>query len=152
MKTKMSAKNFTLTALSLFMCIILILTFAACKKELTEDEYTKLWKDATYTEDIALGEGESSFLLEIKVGENTVTFTINTDEDMVGAALLENKVVSGDDGPYGLYVKYVNGIYADYDTDSAYWAFQKDGELIPTGVDTTEIENGAHYEMVYTKG
>ena len=49
--------------------------------------------------------------------------------------------------PYGLYVKFVNGIEADYDNDQTYWALYKSGEYMLTGVDTTVISDGEHYEL-----
>ncbi|MBQ2119193.1 MAG: DUF4430 domain-containing protein, partial [Clostridia bacterium] len=53
---------------------------------------------------------------------------------------------------YGLYVKKVNGITADYDTDKAYWAFYLNGEYASTGVDSTDIDENVKYSLVYTKG
>ena len=44
-----------------------------------------------------------------------------------------------------------NGIEADYDKDSSYWAFTKDGESLMTGVDGEKIEADARYELTYTK-
>ena len=72
-------------------------------------------------------------------------------KETVGEALEEHGLVSGEEGPYGLYIKKVNGITADYDIDQSYWSFNKNGEYMMTGADKTEIENGAHYELVYTK-
>ena len=53
--------------------------------------------------------------------------------------------VAGDDTEYGLYVKTVNGVTVDYDTDGKYWAFYVDGEYAATGVDSTDITAGATY-------
>ena len=50
-----------------------------------------------------------------------------------------------------MYIKSVNGVQADYDVDQAYWAVYQDGEYLMTGVDSTEVSDGAHYELVYTK-
>lgn len=80
-----------------------------------------------------------------------MTFTISTDSETLGKALLELGLISGEKGPYGLYVKSANGIVADYDTDKSYWAFNKDGAYMSTGVDKTKIKNGERYEIVYTK-
>ena len=54
-------------------------------------------------------------------------------------------MLSGDEGPYGLYVKTVNGITVDYDKDGKYWAFYVNGEYATSGVDTTEIADGVSY-------
>ena len=65
----------------------------------------------------------------------------------MGEALLELGIVAGDDTEYGLYVKTVNGVTLDYDTDGAYWAFYINGEYAMTGVDATNIEAGAIYAL-----
>ena len=63
----------------------------------------------------------------------------------VGAALLSLGLIAGEDSEYGLYVKTVNGVTVDYDTDGKYWAFYVDGEYAATGVDSTDITAGATY-------
>ena len=64
---------------------------------------------------------------------------------VVGAALLALNVIAGDEGQYGLYVKTVNGITADYDKDQTWWAFYVDGVSASAGVDSTDIVNGSTY-------
>lgn len=78
---------------------------------------------------------------------NESSFSITTERVIVGDALLDEGLIAGDAGPYGLYVKQVNGITADYDIDGTYWAFYINGEMAMTGVDGTEIEDGAEYEF-----
>lgn len=63
----------------------------------------------------------------------------------MGQALLELELIAGDDSEYGLYVKTVNGITADYDTDGKYWAFYIDEEYAASGVDTTPVTDGSSY-------
>lgn len=93
-----------------------------------------------------LGEGESSFLFTVVNKEGSETrFEIHTDKETVGEALLELGLIAGDEGEYGLYVKTVNGITADYDTDGVYWAFYINDEYAPTGVDTTAVTDGDAY-------
>lgn len=108
---------------------------------------------ARYTEDVTLGEGGKTITVTVKDNEGkTVVFTIKTDAKTVGNALFENELIAGDEGAYGLYVKVVNGLRADYDKDKAYWAFNIDGEMAMTGVDMTDITDGGKYELVYTVG
>ena len=64
---------------------------------------------------------------------------------------MEHKLISGEKGPYGIYVKMVNGMYADYDIDQSYWALTKDGESLQTAVDGTVIADGDHFEIVHIK-
>lgn len=92
------------------------------------------------------GEGENSFPFTVVDGEgNEVACTVNTDKTVVGEALLELNLIAGDNDIYGLYVKVVNGITADFDVDGTYWAFYINGEYAMSGVDTTEIVEGATY-------
>ena len=110
-----------------------------------------LWENATYRRDMEFGKGATTVYVEVKAGDNSVTFTINTDKETLGDALIEHDLISGEEGQFGLYVKKVNGITADYDVDASYWGFYKDGEYMLTGVDTTVIADGEHYELVKAK-
>ncbi len=74
-------------------------------------------------------------------------FEIHTDKEIVGEALTELELISGDEGDYGLYVKTVNGITVDYDTDGKYWAFYINDEYASTGVDSTPIAEGESYSF-----
>jgi hypothetical protein len=112
---------------------------------------TDVWENATYREDAEFGSGAKTVAVEVKVGDHKVTFTIKTDKETVGEALAENGLISGDEGPYGLYVKKVNGIVADYDIDKTYWAFYINGEYAMSGVDTTDIVEGATYSFKVEK-
>lgn len=99
-----------------------------------------------------LGEGQTkfSFIVVDKDGNET-SFEIHTDKTTVGDALLELELIAGDAGDFGLYVKTVNGITADYDVDQTYWAFYVNGEYAMTGVDSTTIEDGASYSFKVEK-
>ncbi|MGN0453452.1 MAG: DUF4430 domain-containing protein [Ruminococcus sp.] len=119
--------------------------------EATESAENAMWADAQYTEDTTVGEGSTKFYFEVVAGDNSVTFTVNTDEEILGDALLKNELVAGDESQYGLYVKTVNGILADYDLNGYYWSFTKNGEMMMTGVDGETIEADAHYEMTLAK-
>lgn len=95
-----------------------------------------------------LGEGSTQFSLTVTDKDgNETQFTIHTDKETVGEALLELNLIAGDEGEYGLYVKTVNGITADYDTNGVYWAFYVNGEYASTGVDSTPITEGESYAL-----
>lgn len=117
-----------------------------------EEPGSELWKDAKYTEDTEVGEGAVTVKVKVVAGDKSITLTVHTDRNMLGAALIDNELVSGDESEYGLYIKFVNGIEADYDKNQAYWSISKDGEYLMTGVDTTPIADGENYELTYTKG
>ena len=68
-----------------------------------------------------LGEGSTQFSLTVTDKDgNETQFEIHTDKETVGEALLELNLIAGDESEYGLFVKTVNGITADYDTDGVY--------------------------------
>lgn len=100
----------------------------------------------------AVGEGQTKFLFTVvdKDGNET-NFEVHTDKETVGEALLDLELIAGEDSKYGLFVKEVNGITADYDVDQTYWAFYVDGEYAMSGVDTTVIEEGKAYAFKVEK-
>ena len=78
------------------------------------------------------------------------TFEYVSAAATVGEALLADGLIAGEDSDYGLYVTSVNGITADWDADQTYWAFYINGEYATTGVDSTEITEGATYSFILT--
>ena len=149
-------KTFIQRWLSLSLCVVLIaavaLTFTGCIDNLPGGETTTAPTETPAGEYTVKGEGNTVFYFHVVDGEGKETkFEIHTDKTTVGAALIELGLIEGDEGDYGLYVKKVNGITADYDVDQSYWGFYKNGEYMLTGVDSTEFANGDHYELVYSK-
>ena len=149
-------KNTMKKLLALLLALVLTLALAACgqKEENKTDDQTNdpaiTDQDNAADEKVAdgavIGQGAVAFTVEGQGADGkTVTFTVNTDEETVGAALLKLGVIAGDDSEYGLYVKTVNGETADYDTDGTYWGFYINGEYAMTGVDATTLEAGATY-------
>lgn len=108
--------------------------------------------DAAMAQEIILGEGSVKFtFIVVDADGNETNFVVSTDKETVGDALLELNLIEGDDSEYGLYVKTVNGITADYDTDGTYWAFYVNGEYASTGVDSTPVNEGDTYEFKVEK-
>ena len=136
------------TTISIVIAFVFIVSLVACNTV----EKTGVWEEATYLKDMELGKGEKTVTVEVKADEQLVTFTVKTDKNTVGDALLEHELIDGEEGAYGLYVKVVNGITADYDIDGTYWAFYIDGEMAMTGVDGAEIQDGVTYRLERTKG
>ena len=135
------------STLAVFAAVMVVLSLAACNTV----EKTGVWEDAVYLKDMEFGKGEKTLSVEVKAEDKSVLFTIHTDKKTVGEALLEHELIDGDEGPYGLYVKVVNGITADFDEDQTYWAFYIDGELAMTGVDMTDIDESAAYRLERAK-
>ena len=98
------------------------------------------------------GSGAHQFKFVVVDAEGKETnFEIKTDKATVGEALLDEKLIEGTDSQYGLYVTKVNGIEANYDVDGTYWAFYINGEYAMTGVDPTNVEDGATYSFKVEK-
>lgn len=148
------------------LILALLMTFClfACKQQTETPETSAetsenggaiapegLWKDATYLSDAEFGEGAKTVKVKVIAEDKSVTFTVKTDAATLGEALLAHGLIAGDEGQYGLYIKYVNGIRADYDLDKRYWNFTKNGEYMMTGADMTEIADGECYEFTYAK-
>lgn len=109
-------------------------------------------QNASPTEAKILGEGATTFNFTVvdKDGKESL-FEIHTDKKTVGEALQELNLIEGEEGQYGLYVKKVNGITADYDKDGVYWAFYVGEEYASKGVDATEIAEGQTYSLKIEK-
>ena len=154
-------KNTIITKLSLFLVILMMISLTSCDlfKQTTttsfvgseENPLPEIWNTATYTKDTELGEGSKTFTFKVDAEGYAITFTIHTNEETVGAALIALNLITGEDSQYGLYVKTVNGILADYDVDGTYWAFYENGEYAMSGVDTTNITAGHIYSFVRSK-
>ena len=119
MKTKRFGKAF-----SLILCMVLIAAVAlfasGCseKKTLKNDSAQTIIPVASGS---VIGEGTTQFTFVIVDKDGTeTTVEVHTDETIVGKALLGLGLIEGEEGPYGMYTKKVNGISADYDKDG--WA------------------------------
>lgn len=147
-------------ALSFILCIVLIAAIAlfttACNDNKTNDTPTTTGNAVSTTEApkaTVIGKGDTKFnFTVVDLEGNETAFEINTDKKTVGEALLDLKLIEGEDGQYGLYVKTVNGTTLDYDKDGAYWAFYVNGEYGTSGVDTTDIVAGTTYTFKAEKG
>lgn len=163
-------KNGLNKLLALLLALVMVLSLAACGNK-AQDNGTAdkdagavtdtdnntgdaaAPQDSVVADGDVIGEGKTAFTVEVAQLDGTsITFTVNTDKETVGEALLELGVVAGDTTEYGLYVTTVNGITADWDKDQTYWAFLIDGEYAATGVDSTELTAGTTYSLVLTKG
>lgn len=143
----MKNANMFTRLLALVLCVMLFAAtammsvgYAETAVETPEIEYT------------VLGEGNTAFVfVVVDLEGNETYFEIHTDAEMVGTALVENELIAGEDSEYGLYVKSVLGITADWNVDGHYWAFYvmeggaEEFSYAATGVDSTPIVDGAAY-------
>ena len=140
---------------SWLLCMMLIVAMALTTVGCGTDEKnggqqaTEQNADSNVT---VLGEGKTEFdFTVVDKDGNATEFEIHTDKATVGEALLELNLIAGDESEYGLYVKQVNGITADYDVDQTYWAFYVNDAYATAGVDATAVEAGAKYAFKVEK-
>lgn len=134
--------------LALVFALILCLFATGCK----DKTVVPMGGSAVFENGGILGEGEKQFELTVEYTDGTVDIcTVKTDAETVGEALLDLGIIEGEDGPYGMYVKTVNNVTADFDKDGVYWAFYIDGEYATSGVDSTPIEDGKEYSLKVEK-
>lgn len=135
------------------LCLGILILAAVCMLSACASDTTKsdLWENALYLENAEIGAGDKTIELEIITMDKTVALTVKTDKDNLEDALTEHSLISGEKGPYGMYVKLVNGIEADYDKDKTYWSLSKNGEYLTTGVSDTKIADEDKYEFTYIK-
>lgn len=138
--------------LSMLLCMMLVVAMTVvtngCGSSTDESAVGTDTNVAVETEAIVIGEGATQFMFTVVDQDgNETAFEIHTDKATVGEALLEHEMIAGEEGDFGIYVKTVNGITADYDVDGTYWAFYINGEYATTGVDVTEIAAGNSYSF-----
>lgn len=149
MKTKIFSKKL-LATLSIVLIAVMALVIAGCTNNAKTDSPTTdgTTQPTNQTSVIVKGEGQKAFAFFVKDSEGNEThFMVKTDKETVGEALVEVGLISGEEGPYGLYVKTVNGITLDYEKDKAYWAFYEENAYANAGVDKTPVTEGAVYSF-----
>ena len=149
MKTKNFSKKLLVT-LSIVLIAVMALVIAGCTNNQNNEPTTTepVQTTADQSSVINKGEGEKAFAFSVTdLDGNETYFMIKTDKETVGEALVEVGLISGEEGPYGLYVKTVNGITLDYEKDKAYWAFYEENAYANAGVDKTPITEGAVYSF-----
>ena len=98
-------------------------------------------------------EGSKELTIQIVHGNGeTKDFIIRTDAEYLGDALMEHSElgVIGEEGPYGLYIREVDGELCS-DADQTFWSVSLNGESLMVGADSQPIADGEHYELVLTK-
>lgn len=97
---------------------------------------------------------KSITILVVDNKQTTTEYKLQTDADYLRKAMDEAKEqgfsYEGDESTYGLYLKKVNGIRADYEEDNAYWSILVNGEYGMNSADTQPVNNGDSFSFVYT--
>jgi hypothetical protein len=124
----------TTKLVSILVCIVLVAAMAlcitGCDKKPQEDAVKKSF----------------TFLVVDPEGKET-SFQITTSKSTVGEALMDEGLISGEEGPYGLYVLTVNGLTLKYEEDGMYWAFYEGENYAITGVELTSIDESIVYSF-----
>ena len=127
-------------------------SFTACTEEdpPVADETTESTEETSETpkDDSILGEGETQIAVLVVFADGSEkSFTVHTDKENVGDALVEVGLIEGEEGSYGWYITTVDGEYHKWEEDGKYWALYIDGEYAMTGVSSTPITEGAAYSF-----
>ena len=97
--------------------------------------------------------GAKSVVIEVVDDEgNTTSYDVKTDAEYLRGAMddADGLTYDGTEADYGLMVETINGLYADYVNDGAYWSIMVDGEYGQYGVDQQPVEDGVTYQFVYS--
>lgn len=144
-----------LRILSLILTLMMALCLVACTPKETPNTNSDTGSVASSNSDTSNSDVTNTVTITVDVvgsDGKTTTFTIKTASENLRGALEQDNLVQGEDGPYGLYIKTVNGELADYNTNGAYWAVYEGDVAAMTGVEEIKITDGGHYKLVYTKG
>ena len=101
--------------------------------------------------DFIYGNEDATTEITVVVIHSDITsnkYIICTDQAYLGAALKDLWLISGNETQYGLLVTTVDSEYAD--PSKQQWILRKNGELVLTGIDDTELINGDLFEFALT--
>lgn len=140
--------NITVRLSLLLLGLLLLFSLAACRQEepAQEGDADSLWENAIYKVDSIAGQGERTVLIDIEAKGKSITLRVMTNAETLGQALYDLLLINDP-----AFFDTLNGIKADWNADSAYWAFYKGEQLMNVGVNDVVIEGGEHYRFVYTQ-
>lgn len=96
--------------------------------------------------------GKKTITVEVTHMDGTTnSFEVKTDEEYLGPALENEKLVSGTDSEYGLFIDTVDGEYADAEK-SQWWTFTVNGEFGDYGADQQPIADKDVYAFSVYEG
>ena len=96
-------------------------------------------------------QGSKTFTVTVVHGDGTSKdFTYSTDEEYLGAVLIAEELIEGEQGPYGMMINAVDGETASWDENQSYWALYVGEEYAVTGIDMTPVNDGDSFKLEYT--
>ena len=143
---------------AVLLALVMVLSLCACGagEQTSTDPTDNASSEATagsFDEIPDDNEGLMEFTVTVVHSDGTSKeFTYHTADKFVGMVLVENGLIKGNDGPYGMEITEVDGEKAVYSEDKAYWAIYVGSEYATTGIDSTPVEDGGSYKLEYTRG
>ena len=136
-------KKSIIRSISIILSLVFVFALASCSANGSGGE---LWENASYTEDVTVGDGAKTVTFTVETAEKTITITLKTDKNTLGDAMYELGLIND-----AVFFDVLNGIEASWAKDQAYWAFYEGETLMPHGVNDENIDGGESYRFVYTK-
>ena len=100
-------------------------------------------------------QGSKSVVIQvINKAEETKEYSLKTDAEYLKQAMEEAEGLEfkGSDGQYGLMITEVNGEFAEFNTNGAYWSFYVNDDYCNYGIDQQPVNDGDTFKIVYTLG
>ena len=104
----------------------------------------------TYKPEARQGSKTITVNIDHLAGEDK-TYTISTDEEYLRGALEQEKLVSGSETEYGMWIQTVDGETAD-DAQQQWWGYDVNGTLAEYGVDSQVVTDGDVYDFTLNVG
>ena len=97
--------------------------------------------------------GGKNISVEVNGNEKeAVRYELSTNQEYLLGALqeIEELEMESEDGPYGPMLLSINGEFAEFNTNGAYWAFYVNDGYCNYGVAEQPVEDGDAFQIVYT--
>ncbi len=96
--------------------------------------------------------GSKQITVQVVHKDNSIkNFSLSTDQEFLGRALVDGGVVKDNQSSYGLYILTADGETAD-ESNQEWGQITKNDESLMTGADETPIADGEHYVLTLTVG
>ena len=95
--------------------------------------------------------GKNITVTVIHKDESQKVFELSTDQEYLGPALVEGKVVEDNQSDYGLYILTADGETVD-EANQEWWCLTKGGAEVTLGADQQPIYDGECYELTLMVG
>ncbi len=144
-------------ALGLLLFLLIVPLFMGCVQTETTKAATTVTTETTVTTtvEVALGtvtfevytSGDDMDTSEVETEYVSATIAVEYfDGDVLFDLLAENFMIAYEESTYGRYLTGISVLTADTDANE-YIAFYIDGSYASTGVDATDLVNGAVYQF-----